>query len=694
MVLLFDLSLPFKDPVLIFTLVLLIILIAPMVFNRFKIPGIIGLILAGVLVGPNGINLLLRDASIQLFGTVGILYIMFMAGLEMDMIGFKKTKTRSVVYGALTFFIPMIAGAVVFMYGFNYGLSPAILLGCMFASHTLVAYPIISRLGLSKNEAITVTIGGTVITDTAVLLVLAVVAGSAQGNISVYYWVKLAVSMVVFMAIVLFVFPKIASWFFKQIDSEKGSQYIFVLTLVFAASFLAELAGVEAILGAFLAGLALNQLIPHTSALMNRIEFVGNNIFIPFFLISVGMLVDFSVLFEGMDILFMTAIVIILALATKWLAAFVIQKIYGYSLVQRNLIFGLSTARAAATLAVILVGFDLGLIGESALNMTIVLILITCLISSFITEKAGRALAIIESRKKPDLSDKPDRILVPIANPSTIENLIDLSIILKNPDYHEPIYPLAVVIDNEHASEEIFKKNKMLQEAIKHASATDSDVQLVSKIDVNIASGILRAIKELMITEVVIGWNAKITTSDRIFGTVLDSLLESTEQMILVSKISHPLNTTQRIVVVVPLNTDLERGYIRWLRAVRLLSVQLGSKIVFRGRKRTLNKIKASLKDSKPAVEAEFSPLRNLGDFENMHFEVNNDDMVVVVSARKGTVSYNNDMDIVPRLLSKNYKENSFIIIYPEQHPVQYQDNQLTSADYTNTHESRTRKGF
>ncbi|MBX0333694.1 cation:proton antiporter [Pontibacter sp. HSC-14F20] len=683
---------PFEDPVLIFTLVLLIILIAPIILNKLKIPGIVGLILAGVIVGPNGFNLLQRDASMILFGTVGILYIMFLAGLEMDMIGFKKTKVRSIVYGALTFFIPIISGTILFFYGYEYEINSAVLLSCMFASHTLLAYPIVSKLGLTKNEAVTVTIGGTIITDTAVLLVLAVVAGVAQGNIGVGYWIKLMVSLSVFVAIVVFVFPIIAKWFFKQIESEKGAQFIFVLTLVFAAAFLAELAGVEAILGAFLAGLALNQLIPHTSALMNRLEFVGNNIFVPFFLISVGMLVDVTVLFEGIEIIIMAVVIIVLALVTKWVPAYITQKLYGYTSTQRNLMFGLSTARAAATLAVILVGYELQIIGETALNLTVVLILATSLSSSFITEKAARILAIIESRKQPDLSEKPDRIMVPIGNPKTLENLVDLAIMLKNPQYHEPIYPLAVVIDNEQANEEIYKKNKMLQEAIKHASATDHDVQLVSKIDINVASGILRAIKELMITEVVLGWNAKITTRDRIFGTILDNLLANTEQMILVCKIMQPLNTTNRLVVIVPANGELERGFLRWMRAVRLLSTQLGAKVVFMAGRRTNNKIKATVTSSKPAIDATYMPRPTMPEFANNQTGIGKDDMVVVISARKGTVSYNGVLDNVPRVLSRNYKDNSFIIIYPEQHPNMYQDNQFKTTNYTN--EAREIEGF
>lgn len=670
-----SLSLPFEEPVLIFTLVLLIILVAPIVLSKLRIPGIVGMILAGVIIGPNGLGILMRDASIVLFGTVGLLYIMFLAGLEIDMIDFKKYKTRSLIFGLLTFIIPITVGTGVFYYLEGNAIKPSILLASMFAPHTLLAYPIISRLGLSKNEAVTVTIGGTLITDTAVLFVLAIIINSTKGNTDIGFWVKMVIGMAIFVGIVLWLFPKIAKWVFKQLESEKGAQYIFVLTMVFAAAFLSELAGMEAIIGAFLAGLALNPLIPQTSPLMNRIEFVGNNLFIPFFLLSTGMLVDLSVLFTDTSAMLIAGTIVILAPATKYIAAFISQKLFKFSVMQRYLMFGLSSAHAAATLAVILAGYDVGLLGESALNGAVALILISSIVSSFTTEKVGRRMAIIESRRKPDISIRPDRILVPIANPKTIENLVDLSIMLKNPDYQEPIYPLAVVIDNEHADEEIYKKNKMLQEAIKHASATDSDVQLVSKIDINVPSGILRAIKELMITEVVLGWNGKITTRDRIFGTVLDSLLQNTEQMILVCKIIHPLNITERIVVLVPVNADLERGYIRWVRALSLLSQQLGAKLVFKGRKRILNHLRQTLKKSKPTVEAEFEPIARLSDLENLKSEIDKDDMLVTISAREGSVSHSKELDYIPRILSRSYKENSFIIIYPEQFPSMYRDN-------------------
>ena len=662
------LTLPFEEPVLIFTLVLLIILVVPIFLKRFNIPGIVGLIVAGVILGPNGFHILERDASIVLFGTVGLLYIMFQAGLEIDMIDFKKYKIRSVVFGTFTFIIPISVGTLVFLYLHDYDIKPAILLASMFAPHTLLAYPIISRLGLSKNEAVTITIGGTLITDTAVLFVLAIIINSTQGQTNVGFWVWMVIKMIAFVAVVLWVFPKIAKWMFKQLESEKGAQYIFVLTVIFFAAFLSELAGMEAIIGAFLAGLALNPLIPHTSPLMNRIEFVGNNIFIPFFLISTGMLVDLTTLFTDTNAMLIAATIVVLSPLTKYAAAFLTQKIFRFSKLQRYLIFGLSSAHAAATLAVVLAGYEIGLLGESALNGAVVLILTSSMVSSLSTEKVGKRLAILESRRKPDISQKPDKILVPIGNPKTIERLIDLAVMLKNPAHKAPIYPLAVVIDNEHAEEEIFKKNKMLQEAITHASATDNDVQLVSKIDVNVSSGILRAIKELMITEVVLGWNAKITTRDRIFGSVLDNLLENTDEMILVCKLIQPLNTTGRLMIIVPTNAELERGFLRWIRAIKLLSTQLGAPIVFRARRRTLNKLKQAVNSSKPTVDAVYQQYTSMNEIASMKNELKKDDMVVVISARKKTVSYNSNLDYVPRVLSREYKDNSFIVIYPEQY--------------------------
>lgn len=663
-------SLPFSDPVLVFTLVLLIILLAPLLLNRVRIPTIMGLLVAGALVGPFGLNLLLRDASIILFGTVGLLYIMFLAGLEIDLNDFRKNQNRSLAFGAFTFFIPQTVGTLAGHYLLGFEWPSAILLASMFASHTLLTYPTASRMGLSKNEAVTITVGGTIITDTAALLVLAIIVGSTQGELNGAFWVRLTISFTIFLFIVLAIMPKIGAWFFRTGQGDGSSQYIFVLVIVFAAAFLAELAGVEAIIGAFLAGLALNRLIPHTSPLMNRIDFVGNTLFVPFFLISVGMLVDVRVLFQGTEALLVAVTMVIIAISCKWLAAFFTQKIFGYSALERTLIFGLSNSQAAATLAAVLVGFNLGLLNEAVLNGTIVMIMVTCLVSSLATESAGRKLAILESEQVLDVSVVPDRILVPIANPATIEHLMDLAIMIKNPKSPEPIYPLVVVKDDEDVQQRVAASYMMLEKAIKHASATETAVQVVSRVDLNVANGISRAIKELMITEVIIGWNAQINTQQRIFGSVLDHLLQTSRQMVLVTRLAYPINVTRRIIVVIPPNAEFETGFSRWLRTLTTLSKQAGARIIFYASSGAIERMEPTVEAAKPAVEAAYHLFTDWEDFLILAREVAEMDLLVVVSARPGSVSYNKYLDAIPRKLAQHFQSSSFVIIYPEQNAI------------------------
>ena len=404
--------------------------------RKLNIPGIIGLIISGVIIGPYGLNILEKNAAVDLFSTIGLLYIMFIAGLELDMNEFKVNRNKSLLFGFFTFIIPLAIGFPVCYYLLGYDLNASLLTASMFATHTLVAYPIVSKLGVSKNQAVAITVGGTILTDTAVLILLAVIIGNKEGNLSQDFWIRLGISLTIFSAIMFIIIPKIAKWFFMKLESEKHSHYIFVLSVVFFAAFLAEVAGVEAIIGAFVAGLALNKLIPHSSALMNRIEFIGNSLFIPFFLISVGMIVDVGVIISGPGALVIAGTLTVVALAGKWLAAFFTQIVFRYSPVQRQLIFGLSSSHAAATLAVILVGYKAGILDDNILNGTIILILVTCLVASFVTEKAAKKIALAMDDDTSDLMQQNkmnnEKILMPIANIENIEKLLEFSIFIRD----------------------------------------------------------------------------------------------------------------------------------------------------------------------------------------------------------------------------------------------------------------------
>ncbi|RZM20874.1 MAG: cation:proton antiporter, partial [Pedobacter sp.] len=454
-----DFSLPLKNPVIIFSLVLFIILFAPILFNKIKVPHIIGLIVAGVIVGPYALNLLRRDSSIVLFGTVGLLYIMFLAGLEIDLAEFKKNRKRILVFGLLTFILPLIFGTLASYYVLGFGFLSSLLLASMFSTHTLVSYPIASKYGVIRNQAVSMTVGGTMITDILALLILAGIAGMTKENVSPTFWLQLGGSTLVFVGIVFAVFPIIIRWFFKHFD-DSISQYIFVLAMVFLASFLAEAAGVEAIIGAFFSGLVLNKFVPHTSPLMNRIDFVGNAIFIPFFLISVGMLVDVTVLVKGWGALRVAGVIILVAVSTKYLAALFTQKIFKLTKTEGKMIFGLSTSHAAATLAIILVGYNIitgetatgepiRLLNEDVLNGTILLILISCGVSSFVVESASKTMALDQDQQhaNPEEDQAHEKILVSLAYPDMVNQLVDFGVMLKSKHTLTSIYGLNVIDD-------------------------------------------------------------------------------------------------------------------------------------------------------------------------------------------------------------------------------------------------------
>jgi len=672
-----DFALPFKEPVLIFSLVLFIILLAPIIFKKARLPSVVGLIVAGVLVGEHGFNFLERDEGIILFEKIGLLYIMFLAGLEIDLNDFRKNRNRSIVFGGFTFFIPLLLGFPICFYFLQLDLLASILVASMFATHTLVAYPIASRLGIIRNEAVVLAVGGTIITDTAVLIVFSGLVAAKAGLLSADFWLIMGAKMLVFSFIVIYLFPKIGRWFFKKIEGENTSQYVFVLALVFFSGFLSQLAGLESIVGAFLAGLALNRLIPHTSTLMNRIVFVGNALFIPFFLISVGMLVDLRILFRGTEALVFAGTLTLTAMSGKYLAATITQKIYKHSIHQRHLLFGLTNAHAAATLAIILVGKKINIIDDAVLNGTILLILVTCLVGSFAVESAGRKVAL-EEADKPESSDVfKDRILIPIKNPNTFEKLIDFAILIKSPKDPNPIYPLAVVDDDEEAREKVMMSNKMLEKAKIHASAGENSVQVLTRVDLNPASGITRAAKELVIADIVLGWNKHHKASELLFGNMLDNLIQNSGQGIFCCKLIYPINTMKRLVLLVPENAEAESGFVSWLRRMKYLAHQIGAPMHFLSNETSLAKLSGLFSKIKPMVPVKYSIFNDWENLDKLHDFISPDDLIVVVSARKGTLSHHIYLESIENQLVKHFSNFSHVIIYPQQYAGQDIDNSM-----------------
>lgn len=660
----FNQYLPVKNPVLILALTLLIILFSPLLFKRFRIPGIIGLIISGVLIGPKCFHIIESTNSFELLSKTGLLYIMFLAGLEIDMQEFRHNRNKSLVFGALTFLIPIIIGYLVCIYIFHFPLWSAVLLASMFSTHTLLSYPIVSNMGIVKNRAVQVTFGGTIITDSAVLILLGIITNVVTGQINGEFWIRVTLSLGLLVFATLYLLPKISRWFFRNIEAQASSHYIFVLAVVFISGFLSELAGVEPIIGAFLAGLGLNKVIPHTSILMNRIVFIGNTLFIPFFLISAGMLVDLKLFFEGSSALVFAGILCIVGLVTKYLAAWLTALIYKYTKYERNIMFGLSVSHAAATLAIIKVGFDIGLFDQNVVNATIILILISCLVSSFVSERAARKIAIQEKDVVLKTTDKPERILIPVSNPDNIQRLIDLALLIKDQKSTEPVYPLSIVEDDADADEKLNLVRKVIEGVAEQISSGDKKVEVLKKVDLSIVDGIIRTAKAYNISDILISYKAHQNTSSLIFGNVSTNLLAKSKQAVIVSKILQPLNTFQRIIVVLSPNTELENGFTRLVKKINALLKQLGSDALVYGNAETL-KYFTQVAGDKKKVFYKYITVESFENFEQVN-DVKTDDLFVFLNARAQTLSYNYQVDEMPKKLNKHNEFTSFIIFYPD----------------------------
>jgi Kef-type K+ transport system membrane component KefB len=670
-----DFSLPLKNPVIIFSLVLFIILFAPILFNKIKVPHIIGLIIAGVLIGPYGFNLLKRDSSMVLFGTVGLLYIMFLAGLEIDLAEFKKNRKKIAIFGVLTFLLPLACGTLASYYILGFSPLSSLLLASMFSTHTLVSYPIAGKYGVTRNRAIAMTVGGTMITDILALLILAGIAGTTKGETSAAFWIRLGFSSVVFVVTVLFAFPLLIRWFFKHFE-DSVSQYIFVLAVVFLASFLAEAAGLEAIIGAFFSGLVLNKFVPHTSPLMNRVNFVGNALFIPFFLIGVGMLVDVTVFAKGVGALKVAGVIITVAIVTKYLAAWLTQKIVGLTRTERRIIFGLSSSHAAATLAIILVGYNIitgetatgepiRLLNEDVLNGTILLILVSCGVGSFVTERAAKQLALAQEEQAED-TGVPDteKILVSLAYPDLVNDLVDFATLLQH-RHSAPIYGLHVVADD-LAGQAAGQGRKILDMAVTRAAASDHTLLPLSRYDSSISNGIVYTIKEYHATDVVIGLH-KQADQDNFLGAKTEHILKRVFDTVYIYKPTQPLNTLKRMVVAAPPQADTEPGFLRWLQKLVGIARESSMELLFYADVQTLASVKTYVQRKDSSVQASFSVFTQWDDFLIFSRELQPDDLFVIVSSRKGYNSHIPQLNKTGYYLSNYFASNSFLIIYPEQ---------------------------
>lgn len=658
--------LPIGDPILFFTVLVLVILIAPLAADRLRIPDIVLLLASGALLGPNGLHLLERSPAITLPGAIGLLYIMFLAGLEIDLYRFARSYRRGIFFGLLTFAVPQFLGTLAgrAILGMNWPAS--VLLGSMLASHTLLAYPLASRLGIARREPVAITIGATVIADTLALLILAVVADSARGiPLGTGFWISIVLGMLALTALIWRGIPLAVRWFFQRVTEESNAQFLFVIVTVCGCAYLSHFARLEPIIGAFLAGAAFNRLIPENGPLMHRVTFAGNTLFIPFFLISVGMLVDLRAMLSGYHGLLVGGTMIVMAVLTKYVAAQAARRWFGYSRAAGDVMFGLSVVKAAAALAVMEVGYGLEIFDEAVLNGAIAMIMVTCLLGSWVVDRSGRRMAA-ETPAQTTPARAEQRLLVPVANPKTAARLLELAFLLRNTDRPGGIYPLTIVPDHGNTDHAVAMEEKLLGHCLAYAASACIPVNPELRVAVNISDGIVHAARELRASTVIIGWSEKRFPAIRIFGTVTHHLVEKCPSRLLFCRLVSPLNTTLRLLVPFPPLAPRRRNLAALIRDIKLLTQRIGAELriyTVTGEAAALQQLVASTMPEcrLSAVAAEtWERLQ-----QQLFNELKADDMLLLPVVRRNSVMWTPALDHLPEQMAARFPGINLLVAYP-----------------------------
>ena len=647
-----------------FALVMVLLLVAPLLSMRLRLPDIAGLILAGVVIGEHGLGWFHLDQTFQLLGKVGLLYLMFLAGLEINLDDFQRYRKPGLVFGGLTFLIPQTLGTLGARWLLDFTWPQAILLASMFASHTLIPFPTVQRFGLGQNRAVTTAIGGTILTDTAALLVLAVVVQGHAG-LQAAFWVRLALSLAALVAGALFLLPRIGYWFFRRAAPDGAAEFVFVLAATFLLAYAAERAGVEPIIGAFLAGLALSPIVPGRGVLMSRLHFVGHALFIPFFLLSVGMRVDLAALIanaEGwMVALFMVATVI----AAKGLAAWLAGRALGYSRDEIGLVFGLSVNQAAATLAAVLVGVRVGIFGDAVLNGTILMILVTCLLGPWQTLRSAKRLAAGERLQPAKPRHESGRVLMPLAAPHNANAIVDLALLLRPDRCAEPVYPLHVASEGPDDPARVAAAERLLAGAVARLAAAGVPAIPLARLDSNVAGGILRAATEFRVGVLLMGWQAPRGTIS-LMQSIPDRVVTQSPQAVLIYHPGQPLATAQRLWVLVPPLVEHHPGLPDALRLAERIAARAGLRRTLAATATTLQAIETltgkrpnvgPTEASAPATWAEVT-----AEVARARAET---DAVLLISVRRGSLAWQPSLERLPVEWTRRWPAANVLVLFP-----------------------------
>jgi len=684
------------DPTLIFFVVLLIILFAPIVMSKLRIPHIIGMVLAGIAVGPYGLGVLERGSSFEIFGQVGLYYILFLAGLEMDMESVRRSTRHFLIFGLLTCLLPFGMTYAVARLLLDYTHPTSFLLGCIMASNTLIAYPIIGRYGLQKHPSVALSVGSSMISLFLALVMLAALAAmytvSASTSASwtksfsdfgipnlssqLFFWLFFLLKLAAFLVVSVMLIPRLTRYFLRRY-SDAVMQYIFVLSVMFFSAAMTDLIGLEGIVGAFISGLILNRYIPRVSPLMNRIEFIGNAVFIPYFLIGVGMLINVQSLLGGGNGSKSVLIVLLIAFIGtfgKAVAAYASSLLFRLPQRDGNMMFGLTSAHAAGAIAMVMVGVRLDIVNDDMLNGVVLMILVTCIVSTIVTEYAAQKItlssfspSLLEGTGGAQASDD-EKILVCVKYPEIAPQLLNLSILMRNQELNRGLVALNVVYDDEHAPSLREQGLRLLMELQQQAAASEVRLQTQVRLASNIANGIKHAFREFACSEIVMGIHVHTDINPKFWGEFIQSLYNGLNRQIFLIRFVQPVSTLRRIQVAVPSRAEYEQGFHRWLERLCRFAGQLDCRTVFHGREESLNLIENYIRTHHPNVKGEYLPMKHWNELPRLASSISPDHLFVVVTARKGTISYKNAMERLPDELQQHFSGTNLMIIFPDQY--------------------------
>ena len=684
---------PITDPTLIFFVVMLIILFAPIVMGKLRIPHIIGMVLAGVAVGRYGLNILVRDDSFELFGKVGLYYIMFLASLEMDIEGVRRNKGRFGVFGLLTFAVPFIMTYVACITVLHYSVLASLLLGCIMASNTLIAYPIVGRYGLQRKPSVTLSVGSSMISLLMALVSLAAIVAAYGGNTGVMFWLWFVGKFVGYCVLMAVLIPRLARWFLRRY-SDAVMQFIFVMSMLFMSAALSEAVGLEGIFGAFVAGLILNRFIPHVSPLMNRIEFIGNALFIPYFLIGVGMLINLRLLFAGGGIVGVVIMIVVFGTVGKAVAAYLAGWLFRLPVSSGNMMFGLTSAHAAGAIAMLMVGMKMEvepgvpLVTDDMLNGVVIMILFTCIISTIVTERAAQQITLRDKEMPEDTTanESEEKVLIPMRYPEYAQRLVNLAMMMRSPKNTTQMVGLNVVYDDDDMPRKQEQGQRLLERMTQYAAAADIHMQTQVRVAANIANGIRHAYKEFRATEILIGMHMHPEVSQKFWGEFHQSLFNGLNSQIIMARLTQPLATIRRIQVAVPSRAQFEPGFYRWLERLCRLGCNLECHTEFFGREDVLPLIENYVLSRHHDMRVSYTKMAHWAEMPSLAASMSADNLFVVVTARKGTVSYKNALEFLPDEITRHFSGSNIMIIFPDQHGDAMDEMTFAQPQHTEEH--------